>query len=62
MADKIITKSEAGSLVLMHPTQSAQQGLEEMITGLKEKGFHIGTVSDLLSEDRIMVRQQQTWY
>ncbi|TMW73255.1 polysaccharide deacetylase family protein [Alteribacter natronophilus] len=62
MADKIITKSEPGSLVLMHPTSSAEKGLEMMITGLKEKGFHIGTVSDLLSEDRIMVRQQQTWY
>ncbi|RNA69543.1 polysaccharide deacetylase family protein [Alteribacter keqinensis] len=62
MALKIIEKSEAGSLVLMHPTASAEEGLEQMIVGLKEKGLHLGTVSETLSEERITGKQQQTWY
>ncbi len=62
MAEKIINKSEAGTLVLMHPTSSASDGLEKMISGLKEKGFTLGPVSDLLNEQRIMSKQHQTWY
>ncbi|WP_026689853.1 polysaccharide deacetylase family protein [Alteribacter aurantiacus] len=62
MARKIIDKSEPGSLVLMHPTSSAVQGLEDMIEGLKEKGLQLGTVSKTLSEERIIGKQQQTWY
>ncbi|MDQ0253663.1 putative sporulation protein (polysaccharide deacetylase family) [Evansella vedderi] len=53
MADRIIAKSEAGSLVLMHPTSSTADGLEIMIEGIMNKGFKLGTLSETLSENRI---------
>ena len=37
----------------MHPTESTAKGMESMISGIKEQGFQIGTVSDLMDEKRL---------
>ncbi len=53
MVARVISKIENGSMILMHPTQPTAQGLNQMINSIKEKGYQIGTVSDLMSEKRI---------
>ncbi|WP_077596400.1 polysaccharide deacetylase family protein [Oceanobacillus kimchii] len=52
MVNRIREKIHPGATVLMHPTVSSTRGLEEMITIIKEKGYKIGTIEALLSEDR----------
>lgn len=44
---------EPGLLVLMHPTSSSSHALPQMIQLIKEKGLHIGTVSQTLSSKRV---------
>jgi hypothetical protein len=41
-------------MVLMHPTESTAKSLNRLITLIEDKGLRIGTVSDLMSEKRIM--------
>lgn len=53
MANRVITKSHAGAMILMHPTKSTAEGLDIMIAGIQKKGFKISTVSDVLSEKRL---------
>ncbi|MEW9697670.1 polysaccharide deacetylase family protein [Paenibacillus sp. SI8] len=56
-ADRImerLSKSiEPGTLILMHPTVSSSEALHGMIRMIKNKGLTLGTVSELLSSDRI---------
>lgn len=51
---KINGQLEPGALILMHPTASASQALSQMIRHAKRKGYAVGTVSQLLSEKRVM--------
>lgn len=53
MINRIVSKVENGSMVLMHPTKPTAEGMESMITEIKAKGYKLGTVSDLLSEKRV---------
>ena len=53
MSYRVVQKIHRGAMVLMHPTKPTAEGLERMITGIQEKGFKIGTVSELLSEKRL---------
>lgn len=50
---KIANAVEPGSLILMHPTDSASQALPDMIKHIKSKGLMLGTVSDTLSSARV---------
>ncbi|WYP24922.1 polysaccharide deacetylase family protein [Alkalihalobacillus sp. FSL W8-0930] len=52
MVQRVLGKVHPGAMVLMHPTDSSARGLEQLLAGIKEKGFEIGTVSDLLAETR----------
>ncbi|WP_257351494.1 polysaccharide deacetylase family protein [Pseudalkalibacillus decolorationis] len=54
MANRIINDVHPGAMILMHPTSSTEKGLEQMIKGIKDKGYQIGTVSQLMSEKRII--------
>jgi probable sporulation protein (polysaccharide deacetylase family) len=54
LINRVISKIENGSMVLMHPTESTAKSLDRLITLIEEKGLRIGTVSDLMSEERIM--------
>jgi peptidoglycan-N-acetylglucosamine deacetylase len=55
MVGRVLQKVEPGAMILMHPTASSTGGLEQLIIGLKEKGYQISTVTNLLSEERIGV-------
>lgn len=55
--DQIVSKIkrtiEPGALILMHPTKSSSESLERTIQVIKQKGLALGTVSELLSADRV---------
>ncbi|MUG70477.1 polysaccharide deacetylase family protein [Paenibacillus validus] len=50
---KVTTRVEPGSLILMHPTSSSSEALAGMIHAIKSKGLRLGTVSEVISADRI---------
>lgn len=51
--NKIKSRVSAGTLILMHPTDSSSSALEGMIAAIKAKGLALGTVSETLSSDRV---------
>jgi peptidoglycan-N-acetylglucosamine deacetylase len=53
MMARVLRKAHPGAMILMHPTAPTAEGIEMLIEGLKAKGYKIGTVSDLLSENRV---------
>ena len=53
MVSRVVSKVENGSMILMHPTQPVAEGMESMIKEIKGKGYKLGTVSELMSEERI---------
>lgn len=53
IVQKVSNKVEPGTMILMHPTDSSSQALKGMIKSIKQKGFVLGTVSDLLSTKRV---------
>lgn len=50
---KISQRLEPGSLILMHPTSSSSEALSGIIQEVKRRGFVLGTVSQLISPDRV---------
>ncbi|WLD95200.1 polysaccharide deacetylase family protein [Alkalihalobacillus sp. AL-G] len=54
MANRIIDNIHPGAVVLMHPTVSTEKALDQMIKGVQEKGYSIGTVSQLMNEKRVI--------
>ncbi|MDC3416353.1 polysaccharide deacetylase family protein [Aquibacillus salsiterrae] len=52
MVNRVMNKLHPGAMILMHPTDVIEQGLEELIVNIKDKGYKIGTVDRLLSEKR----------
>ncbi len=52
MINRVMTNIHPGATVLMHPTSPIAEGLDSLITGIKEKGYKIGTIDQLLSEER----------
>ncbi|GGB30691.1 polysaccharide deacetylase family protein [Virgibacillus dakarensis] len=52
MVNRVNAKIHPGAMVLMHPTSSTTKGLESLISIIKDKGYKIGTVDQLLSEER----------
>ncbi|WP_233202872.1 polysaccharide deacetylase family protein [Sporosarcina sp. P1] len=53
MVNRVVSQVENGSMVLMHPTKPVAEGMEDMITQITEKGFRLGTVSELMNEKRV---------
>ncbi|KPB04409.1 polysaccharide deacetylase family protein [Bacillus sp. CHD6a] len=54
LINRVMGKIHPGAMVLMHPTPSTANSLETLITSIKDKGLELGTVSSLLSEERIV--------
>ncbi|TSB46454.1 polysaccharide deacetylase family protein [Alkalicoccobacillus porphyridii] len=52
MVQRVVGKLHPGATILMHPTDSTARGLEQLIKEIKEQGYQIGTVSDLMAETR----------
>lgn len=56
MSSRIVSKVHPGAIILMHPTKATASGIETMIKGIKDKGYQIAPISQLLSEKRIVTR------
>jgi peptidoglycan-N-acetylglucosamine deacetylase len=54
LINRVISKIDNGSMVLMHPTDSTAKSLDRLITLIKQKNLKIGTVSQLMNEERII--------
>ncbi|WP_286231495.1 polysaccharide deacetylase family protein [Neobacillus mesonae] len=54
LINRVMGKIDNGSMVLMHPTESTAASLDRLITLIKQRHLKIGTVSDLLNEERIL--------
>ncbi|KGA98203.1 hypothetical protein BALCAV_0205420 [Alkalihalobacillus alcalophilus ATCC 27647 = CGMCC 1.3604] len=55
MSERVLGKVHNGAMILMHPTEASTKGLEQMIIGIKEKNYQIGTVTDLMDEKRLNI-------
>ena len=53
MVNRVLSKVENGTMILMHPTKPTAEGLDRMIGEIKKKGYVVGTVSELMSEERV---------
>lgn len=54
LINRVISKVHNGAMILMHPTSSTSRSLESLIIHLKEKGYSLGTVTELMDEKRII--------
>jgi probable sporulation protein (polysaccharide deacetylase family) len=57
LINRVMGKIGNGSMVLMHPTASTAKSLDRLITLIEQKNLAIGTVSQLLSEDRVIIEK-----
>ena len=51
---RVMGKVGNGSLILMHPTAATAKSLDQLIRLIEQKGLKIGTVSELMDEERIL--------
>lgn len=58
LIQRVNGKLHNGALILMHPTDSTARSLDRLIAEIKAKNFEIGTVTNLLSEKRIIKRDK----
>ncbi|PLT31593.1 polysaccharide deacetylase family protein [Peribacillus deserti] len=54
LTERVLSKLHPGAFILMHPTESSANSLDKLIKSIKAKNLHLMTVSQSLSEDRIM--------
>mgnify|MGYP001943826594 CR=1 FL=1 len=52
MVNRVMSKIHPGATILMHPTEPVAKGLADLIDQIKEKGYKIGTIEQLLSTSR----------
>lgn len=52
LIQRVLSKIDNGSMVLMHPTASTAQAMDNLIKGIEAKGLEIVSVSELLSSER----------
>jgi probable sporulation protein (polysaccharide deacetylase family) len=53
IVNKVAARVEPGTLILMHPTYSSSEALEQMIHAIKKKKLQLGTVSQVISTNRV---------
>lgn len=54
LINRVMSKVHNGAMILMHPTDSTAKALDQLIKQIQDKGLEINTVSELLSENRVM--------
>ncbi len=54
LLNRVMSKINKGSMVLMHPTETTAKSLDRLITLIEQKNLEIGTVSELMDEERII--------
>src|SRR5690606_247623 len=42
-----------GAIILAHPTESTSKALDTLLTKIKDEGYRVGTVTNLLDEKRM---------
>ncbi|MFR6473144.1 MAG: sporulation protein, partial [Turicibacter sanguinis] len=52
MINRVMSKVEPGTLILMHPKPETVIALEPMINQLKEKGYQFKTVDEMVAGTR----------
>lgn len=57
LIERVVSKVHNGALILMHPTDSTAKSLDRLITQIKHKNLQIGTVSDVLSTERLVEKK-----
>lgn len=60
LINRVMSKVGNGSIILMHPTESTAGALDRLITLIERKHLTIGTVTDLMKEERLMQGNQKT--
>lgn len=50
LKNRVLKKVHNGAIILMHPTESTAKALPSLINNLRERGFTIMTVTDLLQK------------
>ncbi|RKI27842.1 polysaccharide deacetylase family protein [Bacillus thuringiensis] len=53
LLQRVMRKIHPGAIILMHPTSSTAEALETMIIKLKEQGYKVGNITELLDEKRV---------
>lgn len=53
LLQRVMRKIHPGAIVLMHPTSSTAEALDTMIKKLKEQGYKVGNITELLDEKRV---------
>lgn len=54
LINRVMSKVHPGALILMHPTEPTEKALNQLINDIKDRNLQISTVSNLLSEERII--------
>lgn len=51
IVDRVMSKYHNGAIVLMHPTKNTVEALPQIINQLKEKGYKITKVSEVIVDN-----------
>jgi probable sporulation protein (polysaccharide deacetylase family) len=51
LLNRVLSKVEAGGIILLHPTAPTKTALRELIRSLRKKGLEPGTVSEVLKKE-----------
>ncbi|AWI12197.1 hypothetical protein CQJ30_08500 [Caldibacillus thermoamylovorans] len=60
LLNRVLKQLHNGAIILAHPTRSTDAALEKLLTEINEKGYKIGTVSNLLDEKRLNYRTSES--
>lgn len=52
LVNRVMSKIHTGAIILMHPTESTANALDQLIKQIKNKNLELDTVTELLSEER----------
>jgi len=53
LINRVMSKVHNGAIILMHPTASTAQSLEQLMIQIENRNLQIGTVSNLIKEERL---------
>lgn len=56
LINRVMGKIHNGAIILMHPTKPTAESLDRLIKSIKNKGLEIDTLSQLVSEERVMTK------
>ena len=54
LIQRVTKQLHNGAIILAHPTESTSKALDTLLTKIKDEGYRLGTISNLLDEKRIM--------